>query len=223
MYRHQRQVALDTSIPEEETGIRLSLPLNRIARIRFGCYPEFPCVASLLVQSLPVENTEDEDAVIEQETIHIGTIRPTHSWNHLEKRVRAARHQLLSRPLDQFPVFIDFGPLTFHESQSMPYDTDMPWIKEVAIRRALALGSDETHIWGKMPVSHRSKEVTVHSMQSSELGYVAMFPQQGISFSPTTSFVSGAYRPQTTSSTVYLSLKYRRLNRSAYHFAFSTG
>ncbi|KAG6900170.1 hypothetical protein C0993_001882 [Termitomyces sp. T159_Od127] len=147
LYRHQRQVALDTSIPEEETGIRLSLPLNRIAKVRFGCYPEFPCIASLLVQSLPLETVEDEDAAIEQETIHIGTVRPTYSWNHLEKRVEAARHRLLKRPLDQFPVFIDFGPLTFHESQSMPHDTDIPWIKEVAIREALALGFDETHMW----------------------------------------------------------------------------
>ncbi|KAG6891346.1 hypothetical protein C0992_008461 [Termitomyces sp. T32_za158] len=139
--------ALDTSIAEEEAGIRLSLPLNRIANVRFGCYPEFPCVASLLVQSLPLENFEDDDAVIEQETIHIGTIKRTHSWNHLEEHVEVARHRLLKRPLDQFPVFIDFGPLTFHEPQWTPHDTDMPWIKEVAIRGALALGSDETHIW----------------------------------------------------------------------------
>ncbi|KAG5716720.1 Sterol 3-beta-glucosyltransferase [Termitomyces sp. T112] len=147
MYRHQRRVALDTSIPEEEAGIRLSLPLNRVARIRFGCYPEFPFIASLLVQSLPLEDSEEEDAVLEQETIHIGTIRPTDSWKHLERRVEIARHRLLQRPLDQFPVFIDFGPLTFHESQLMPHDPDVPWIKEVAIREALALGPDETHLW----------------------------------------------------------------------------
>ncbi|KAG6903130.1 hypothetical protein C0995_004677 [Termitomyces sp. Mi166 len=140
--------ALDTSIAEEEAGIRLSLPLNRIAKIHFGSYPEFPCIASLLIQSLPSEDPEDEDAVIEQETIHIGTIRPTNSWNHLERRVKNAQRRLLKRPLDQFPVFIDFGPLTFHESRSMPHDTDMPWIKEVAIREALALGSEETHLWG---------------------------------------------------------------------------
>ncbi|KAG6836686.1 hypothetical protein H0H93_004976 [Arthromyces matolae] len=148
LHRHQRQVALDTSISEEETGVRLSLPLNRIVKIRSGCYPEFPCIASLLVQSLPSEDSDDEDVPVEQETIHIGTLRPVKCWNRLGHRVAMARHRSAQRPLDEFPIIIDFGPLTFHESQSMPHDSDVPWIKEVAIRGALALGSDETHLWG---------------------------------------------------------------------------
>ncbi|KAG6856527.1 hypothetical protein H0H87_003452 [Tephrocybe sp. NHM501043] len=152
LYRHQRRASLDNSTTDEETGIRLSLPHNRIAKIRFGCYPEFPSIASLLVFSLPSdpsEESDDEDATVEQETIHIGTIKPTLAWDKdkLESRVETARARLTKRPLNQFPVFIDFGPLTFHESQAMPNDTDMPWTKEVAIRGALSLGPDIKSIW----------------------------------------------------------------------------
>ncbi|KAG6866280.1 hypothetical protein C0991_006376 [Blastosporella zonata] len=147
LYRHQRRAALDTSTTDEDSGIRLSLPLTRIAKIRFGCYPEFPFIASLHVQSLPSEGTDDDDAVMEQETIHIGTIKRTPAWDNLESRVSTAMRRLLRRPLDHFPVFIDFGPLTFHESEAMPNDSEMPWLKEVAIRGALSLGPEEKNIW----------------------------------------------------------------------------
>ncbi|KAG6918321.1 hypothetical protein DXG01_015179 [Tephrocybe rancida] len=169
LYRHQRRVALDTSIAEEESGIRLSLPLNRIAKIRFGCYPEFPAIASLLVQSLPSEDPESEDTAVEQETIHIGTLNPTASWDHIEDRVATARRRLLQRPLDQFPVFIDFGPLTFHETQASPSHSDIPWIKEVAIRGALSLGPDITSFWAPNDVKYRIPLLMIETIKPFDL------------------------------------------------------
>ncbi|KAG6827933.1 hypothetical protein H0H92_009911 [Tricholoma furcatifolium] len=155
LYRHQRRAALDTSNTEEGSGIRLSLPLNRIAEIRFGCYPEFPCIASLALQPLPAlppddnESVESETSSIEQETIRIGTIRATGPWQRLQARVECARRRLQQNPAGLYhsPIFIDFGPLTYHESQEITSESDLPWLKEVAIRGALALGSDEKNLW----------------------------------------------------------------------------
>ncbi|KAF5382484.1 hypothetical protein D9615_002991 [Tricholomella constricta] len=145
LYRHRRREALDAS-SGESSGIRLSLPLNRIAKFRFGSYPEFPSIASLLVRSTPSEEVTDEDGNLEQETIHLGTIRPYRAWTHLDNYISAANRRLRPRSPDEFPVFIDFGPLTFHATP-VKINHKILRSEEMAIRGALSLDSEESQLW----------------------------------------------------------------------------
>ncbi|KAF8073827.1 glycosyltransferase family 1 protein, partial [Lyophyllum atratum] len=143
LHRHRRREILNASDSEETSGIRLSIPLNRIGQVRFGSYAEYPFVASLVVQP---EEHSDEHGILEQQTIRLGTISPNRVWTHLDGYIATANRRLLGKPIHDFPVFIDFGPLTFHERRTMPKD-DMPRLKEMAIRGALSLDSDDAQLW----------------------------------------------------------------------------
>ncbi|GLB38496.1 putative glycosyltransferase family 28 N-terminal domain [Lyophyllum shimeji] len=142
LHRHRRREVINAILPEE-TGIRLSIPLNRIAHVRFGSYSDFPFTASLVVRS---EHGDELDHP-EQPTIHLGTITPSQVWTHLDGYIAAASRRLLEkRTGDDSPVFIDFGPLTFHERRAMPKE-EMPRLKDMAIRGALNLDSDDAQLW----------------------------------------------------------------------------
>ncbi|KAG5641414.1 hypothetical protein DXG03_005259 [Asterophora parasitica] len=147
MYRHRRKESIGVSTSEESSGVRLSFPLNRIATFRFGSYPEFPSMASLLVRSSPADEVTDED--VSPDTIHLGTIRPYRAWTHLDHYIQAANKRLHRRrsPDDvPDPILIDFGPLTFHASPVVA-NTKSVRNEETAIRGALSLDSEEKQLW----------------------------------------------------------------------------
>jgi hypothetical protein len=132
--------------------VRLSCPLKRIAHVRFGSYAEFPCIASLCVVGLSSDERSDgfDEGITEAQTIQIGTVRPNPVWGQLNDYINAAKRRLEWRPLDQFPVLIDFGPLSFTETQaSWDLDSAGPQLREKTIRGALALDSGESHLWSK--------------------------------------------------------------------------
>ncbi|RDB18077.1 Sterol 3-beta-glucosyltransferase [Hypsizygus marmoreus] len=146
LYRHRRREALEASIPDDQAGVRLSCPLNRISCVRFRAYADFPDIASLRVQPALSDDSSIEEGITEAQTIHLGTVRPTRIWAHLNEYIAAATHRLEKRPKDQFPIFIDFGPLTFHETPNS-LEGDMSSLKEKTIRGALSLDAGESELW----------------------------------------------------------------------------
>lgn len=149
LYRHRRREAFGgPGSDPENNGIRLSCSLNRINQVRFGAYPDFPCIASLSITPLQSDEPSDETDISEPEIIHLGTIKPRPLWIRLEEYVSAAKQRPQKRTLDHYPVFIDFGSLSFHEA---PYpwdaDDDMSKIQEKTIRRALSLDAGESQLW----------------------------------------------------------------------------
>ncbi|KAF9468587.1 glycosyltransferase family 1 protein [Collybia nuda] len=150
LQRHQRREALENPDVDVDTGVRLSCPLNRVARVQFGGYAEFPCIASLCIVGLPSDERSDnfDESITETQTIHIGTVRPNPVWGQLDDYVKVAKRRLECRPLEQFPVLIDFGPLSFSETQSSwDIDDTVPGLKEKTVRNALSLSASESDLW----------------------------------------------------------------------------
>ena len=116
--------------------------------MRFGAYPDFPCIASLLITPVQSQSDDrlDERDITESQTIHLGIFKPNPVWAQMDKYVSAAKRRPRRKPLDQYPVFIDFGQLTSSES---PPDNDMASIKEKSVRGALSLDSGESQLWSE--------------------------------------------------------------------------
>lgn len=125
--------------------MRMSLPLNRIADVKLS--GRFPFVASLRVHTVLDERNGETDAA-EPQTICLGTVVPDCVWTRLDKFITAAKHRSEKRSIEQFPVFIDFGPLNF-EAQA-PSEDDIPPTKEMRIRANLSLDSRESQLWSKI-------------------------------------------------------------------------
>lgn len=61
-----------------------------------------------------------------------------------------AKQRLERRPIEQFPVLIDFGPLSFSETQaSWDLDNATFGLKEKAVRSALGLNASED-LWSEL-------------------------------------------------------------------------
>lgn len=146
LHRHRRREALEAPADTQETGVRLSIPLNRIAYMHFGGYSDFPFIASFRIK--PAVSEYGEGGTAEPQVIHLGTITPNHLWTHLDDFITAASQRLKDRPAEQFPVFIDFGPLVYGEVQA-PSEGNMLYFKEMKIRGALSLDSRESQLWCK--------------------------------------------------------------------------
>lgn len=77
------------------------------------------------------DNTQDKQC-----KLRLVTLRPDESWNQLGRYIAAAKH----RKTTAQNVIIDFGPLSFLESDKPPVDK---WdATESAVRNALALDNE---------------------------------------------------------------------------------
>ncbi|KAJ7095901.1 glycosyltransferase family 1 protein [Mycena belliarum] len=142
LYRHRRREALDGS-DDERDGIRLCVPLARLASVTFPD-PEMPHLASLALNS-------DDNA---PRLIRLGTIYAQPTWHQLpEILARYQRTRSMSpSELDEMPIFVDLGPLSFKDPLS---DVETSNIKEAAVRKALALGGEPT-LWMAKARVHRT-------------------------------------------------------------------
>jgi hypothetical protein len=96
-------------------------------------------------------------------------------WKRIDEYVDAAKQRALTRPVEQYPVFIDFGSLNYNEAP-LPWDTsdNMLDLQERSIRGALSLDSGESKLWSEFP-SHPCSQLPTHQdSQSSNVRYFAI-------------------------------------------------
>jgi sterol 3beta-glucosyltransferase len=131
LYRHRRREALDGSGAERENGVRFSCPLARINSAKF-LDPLTPGIASLEINS---------DSSYSPRTIRLGPIYQVPAWQRLPDIIAGykQRQSLRHSKLDEMPVFVDMGPLSFTNLQT---DVEIADVKEKAVRNALALGAE---------------------------------------------------------------------------------
>ncbi|KAJ7109698.1 glycosyltransferase family 1 protein [Mycena crocata] len=135
LYRHRRREALDGSESETNAGIRFSCPLARIASAEF-VDPVFPGVATLHI------NSDQSDS---PRAVRLGPIYDVPAWKKLPDILAAYKRMRSVNPskLDELPVFVDLGPISFTDAQS---DVEIADIKEKAVRKEFALGA-EPSVW----------------------------------------------------------------------------
>lgn len=91
-----------------------------------------------------------DEGIAEAQTIQIGTFRSDPVWSHLSDYVSTAKQRLERRPIEQFPVLIDFGPLSYSETQaSWDLGNATLGLKEKAVRTALGLNASED-LWSEL-------------------------------------------------------------------------
>lgn len=80
--------------------------------------------------------------------------------------------------MDQYPVFIDFGSLSFHEAPP-PWDEDevMSNIQDHSVRGALSLGSGESQLWCEFDLYRFASLPNRYSslVQSSQVEFIAVY------------------------------------------------
>ncbi|KAJ6559217.1 glycosyltransferase family 1 protein [Mycena vulgaris] len=141
LYRHRRREALDGSDAERDVGVRFSCPLARIESVKFSD-PAMPSLASFEI------NSDQSDS---SRTFRLGPIYPLPIWHKLPD-ILAASHRAGRGQLDEMPVFVDLGPLSFTDAES---DVEIADLKEKAVRNALALGA-EPDLWMVKASVHRT-------------------------------------------------------------------
>ncbi|KAJ7780616.1 glycosyltransferase family 1 protein [Mycena maculata] len=135
LYRHRRREALNGSDDESNAGVRFSCPLGRIESAAF-LDPALPGLATLHINN---------DTFDSPRAIRLGTIYTLDAWLKFPdvvaryKKMRSVRPS----PLDEMPVFVDLGPISFEDAHS---DVEIADIKEKAVRAVLGLG-EEPDIW----------------------------------------------------------------------------
>lgn len=126
--------------------------MNRIGDVRFGGYPEWPYVASYDIVGLSSDESSDsvDQGITEAQTIQMGTFISNSVWNNLSDHVSAAKQRLAKRPIEEFPMLVDFGPLSFAETQTA-WDLDHAGLgaKEKLLRNALGLHANEPNLWSE--------------------------------------------------------------------------
>ncbi|KAJ6584932.1 hypothetical protein B0H19DRAFT_402540 [Mycena capillaripes] len=144
LYRHRRREALDGSENEESAGVRFSCPLARIESATF-VDPATPGLATLLINN---------DSNEPPRPIRLGPIYQLPTWQKLPDLLANYRKLRTARPstLDEMPVFVDLGPITFEETGS---EVEIADLKEKAVRDALALGAEPT-LWMTRASVHRA-------------------------------------------------------------------
>ncbi|KAJ7459825.1 glycosyltransferase family 1 protein [Mycena latifolia] len=144
LYRHRRREVLDGSDTERDVGVRFSLPLARIGSVEF-LDPALPSLASIDI------NGHDSDS---PRIVRLGTIYSLPEWKALPAILARYKQTRSTRPfqLDEMPVFVDLGPLSFTDAQS---DVETKNLKEKAVRDALALGGEPT-LWMAKASVHRT-------------------------------------------------------------------
>lgn len=143
MYRHLRKQVF--SNPEEESGVRISIPLDRIAsRAAEDCLG-FAKLVNMHVP-LKVDDIHKFDSPPEDSRIKFVIFNKETAWITLRDAIDAAKAKATSEVLS--PVVVDFGPLSYaanDDKQSVSSVSTTEEATEAAIRDALALGQHE--IW----------------------------------------------------------------------------
>lgn len=136
LYRHRRREALDGSDSEESAGVRFSCPLARIESATF-LDPLTPGLATLLINSGNGERS-----------VRLGPVYQVPTWQKLPDILANYRKLRMAHPsaLDEMPVFVDLGPITYENAES---DVETADLKEKAVRNALALGA-EPSLWSQL-------------------------------------------------------------------------
>ncbi|KAF8644526.1 hypothetical protein AX16_008402 [Volvariella volvacea WC 439] len=147
MYRHRHREAFDGTVPDSSSGIKLSCPLVRIDKVEFGMTSFFQSIASIHVTLSDEETTSSEGTKADQ-IFNIGPVMRVPAWDHIADYVSAAKKT--NQSLDNAPIIVDFGPLTFLEGaedeKSMHHLETTGPKEERAVRAALALEA-EPSIW----------------------------------------------------------------------------
>ncbi|KAJ7794128.1 glycosyltransferase family 1 protein [Mycena olivaceomarginata] len=166
LYRHRRREALDSSDSEESTGVRFSCPLGRIESATF-LDPLTPGLATLRINK---GNNESRD-------LKAGPIYEVPTWQKLPETLAHYKRMRSVHPssLDEQPVFVDLGPISFTEGQS---DVEAANLKEKTVRDALALG-EEPDVWLIRASVHRTIASTGYFVVSTNyLGFWAKYITQ---------------------------------------------
>ncbi|KAJ7175819.1 glycosyltransferase family 1 protein [Mycena filopes] len=161
LYRHRRRQALDGSDAEEKCWcpfvyflLSTAYPNNDLERLqlpsrthRIGCIPRFciPGFATLLING---------EKGMPPRSIKMGTIYSLPAWEKFPDFLANYKRRRTFHPsdLDDMPIFVDMGPITFVDAQS---DVEAADLKEQAVRYALALGA-EPELWMARARVHRT-------------------------------------------------------------------
>ncbi|TFK40571.1 glycosyltransferase family 1 protein [Crucibulum laeve] len=157
MYRHRRRETYAGSTPESAAGVRLSCPLVRVADFQdeTDILPGFPNILIIGVRLSSLDTcVEDGANVSERQVFQIGPVRPAPKWSHFGQFVADAKKRLQSAPSAtlEYPMFVDFGPLSFFETlpadpaKSAQTELESAKRKEMSIRSALGFGPD-SKLW----------------------------------------------------------------------------
>ncbi|KAJ7935602.1 glycosyltransferase family 1 protein [Mycena leptocephala] len=144
LYRHRRRAALDGSDDEGSAGIRFSCPLARIESAKFLD----PVLLGLATLSITSDINEPPRVV------RLGSIYQVPEWQRFPDLLAKYKKMRTVHPseLDELPVFVDMGPITFREAHS---DVEAEDLKERAVRVTLALGA-EPELWMTRASVHRT-------------------------------------------------------------------
>jgi hypothetical protein len=119
------------------------VPLNRIDRFEQASCLTFAYLLSIYVPFA----TYGESGSQEAERMQYVTLFQNDVWNKFQHYINMAKERKQSDlPSD---IVIDFGPLSFLETEDRSQDEDVEKDKDTAIRRVLALGH-ETTLWGAL-------------------------------------------------------------------------
>lgn len=134
--------------PDEATGVRISLPLNRIqTHINFGIWADFPTFTSLHVHFLYHQEMSNGGNPTELQTIQLGALWPSYIRERLENDIADMKERTGGTIPENFPIIMDFGPLITHKVENLQWEGD---VKQVRIREALSLDSRiESDLWSK--------------------------------------------------------------------------
>ncbi|KAF7291557.1 Glycosyltransferase family 1 protein [Mycena chlorophos] len=130
LYRHRRKQAVDSA--NSDDGIRWSCPLSHLHSAEF-LDPNVPGMATLNI----------DVGLSEPRRVHMGTIYYLPAWAKLPEVLENYKAFRRTHPsdLDETPVFVDLGPITFMDSTPTIPVSDM---KENIVRKVLGLSTEQT-------------------------------------------------------------------------------
>ncbi|KAJ7675882.1 glycosyltransferase family 1 protein [Mycena polygramma] len=160
LYRHRRRAALDGSEAEESAGVRFSCPLARIESVSFSD-PTLPGLATFMLAN-DLETPQP---------LRLGTIYPLPAWQKLPEVVAnyQRRRTVYPSTLDDMPIFVDLGPISFEDVESEVESVDL---EEKAVRNTLALGA-QSALWMTRASVHRTIASTGYFVVSTN--YIAFW------------------------------------------------
>ncbi|KAJ7250909.1 hypothetical protein B0H12DRAFT_1018998 [Mycena haematopus] len=143
LYRHRRREALNGVEAEESAGIRFCSPLARIESAAF-LDPVTPGLATFHILN---DNNESK-------AVRMGPIYQLPAWQKLPETIANYKRRRTVYPssLDEMPVFVDLGPISFTEGQT---EVEAANSEEQVVRDSLALGT-EPELWMTRASVHRT-------------------------------------------------------------------
>ncbi|KAF7299097.1 Glycosyltransferase family 1 protein [Mycena indigotica] len=165
LYRHQRREAIDSG--NSENGIRWSCPLSHIASAEF-LDPKMPGIATLSI---------DVGAPDGPRKVRMGCIYEFPAWSKLPEIVADYHKFRESRPseLDETPIFVDMGPISFAETIPTVPVTNM---KEDSVRKVLGLSAEKSFWMTKARLYRTIASGGVFVVTDNYVGFWAKFLTQ---------------------------------------------